>query len=449
MGLDFRLRDFAHPAAIILLKRRFEREQWLPREQLLQLQLVRARNMVAYAYRHVPYYKELLRRIDVNPSDLRTLEDFTRIPCLTKTELQSSFSSLIARNSRRYGARALATSGTTGGYVQFLIDKPSNVLEFSYYWRFWGWAGYRMGDTFAELSAQAFTPFRHHRNELYRLERVTRRVLINSLLLSRERASDYLRLFRRLGPRFLKGLPSNLHVLALLMGEHQQHGIRFNAVFSQGETLFPRQRKTIEQAFACKVFDSYGHMERTAAVSQCPFGSYHVHTDYGLLELEDAPELPSFEPGCSVKRIIGTSLHNLSMPLLRYRTDDHALVADHPLPCRCGRGFPTLVGVLGRESDVVVTPEGRAVTALYVALDRTPGVMGGQVVQRSLDSLLLRAVFADGGSRESRRLLEHNVRAFVGESIGIEVVPVGVEELAGPGKFRSIISNVAIAELVK
>jgi hypothetical protein len=58
MGIDFRIRDFAHPFSILKLKRTFDRNQWQSEEALLQYQSERLRQTVRHAYHNVPYYQK-------------------------------------------------------------------------------------------------------------------------------------------------------------------------------------------------------------------------------------------------------------------------------------------------------------------------------------------------------------------------------------------------------
>ncbi len=332
------------------------------------------------------------------------------------------------------------------------MDKPSNVLEFVYYWRSWGWAGYKIGDTFAELSAQHFTPYKNKGNSLCHFEHISRRLLVNSLLMSRDRVGDYIRVFKRFRPLFLKGLSSNLYILALLFGERDNHGIHFKAIFSQGENLLNYQREMIEKVFSCKIYDAYGHMERTIAISQCPAGSYHVHSDYGLAEfLETGERFPAVVSEDEyIAEAIGTGLYNFSMPLIRYKSGDYVKISRFPQKCPCGREFPTIISILGRESDVVITPDGRAITALYVALDRTPGITFGQIIQETRDRLLVKVSCELEDEKSLDKLLLSNLKDFIGETMVINIVHVSPDVIpnATPGKFKSIISNVASATIL-
>ena len=367
------------------------------------------------------------------------------MPFLDKNTLRNSFEELKADNCTRFNPRALTTSGTTGGAINFYTDKPANVLEFVYYWRLWGWAGYRLGDTFAELSAQSFTPYDKKRRDFYFFEAVTRRLMINSLLISQQNTSEYIRIFSKFKPKFLKGLPSNLYVLALIFQKYKNHGISFKGIFSQGENLLKHQKDLIEKVFQAKIFDCYGHMERTVAISQCALGSYHIHSDYGITEFIPllSDNIKENNGDQFVAEIIGTSLHNLSMPLIRYKTGDYALLSKKNTGCPCGRKLPTVISILGREADVIFTPDRRAITALYVALDRTPGLIFGQIIQESLDKLIVNAAYEDDDIETRDALLLKNIRDFVGNDMRIDICHIQADliQKISREKFKVIVSK--------
>jgi len=250
--------------------------------------------------------------------------------------------------------------------------------------------------------------------------------MVNSLLISFGNVDEYKRIFRRLKPKFLKGLPSNLYAFACIFEKKPGHGVHFMAVFSQGENLLRHQREKIERVFSTKVFDSYGHMERTVAISQCPLGNYHVHGDYGIAEFV-RPERACLEGATaegSLREVVGTSLYNFAMPLLRYRTGDYVCLDAIPKPCSCNRGFPVIRSIIGRDADVIVPPDGRAITALYVALDRTPHIRFGQIVQERRDQLLVKVAYnvEDTNLCDSRLL--KNIRDFVGDAMQITILHV-------------------------
>jgi phenylacetate-CoA ligase len=442
MGLDFKIREFSYPLQIWKLKKEFNRNQWLSEKELTVYQLTRLQTVLKQAFENVSYYRELLQKTGIDPGDITSLSAFRAIPCLSKDDLRKNFRQLSAHNFKKFHPRVITTSGTTGGQVKFYADKPSNILEFVFYWRFWGWGGYRLGNRFAELSAQFFTPFEKYKTVFSHLEPLTGRLMVNSLLISRENIDVYIQLFKKFRPLFIKGLPSNLYCLALLLHEKGNHDFTFKAVFSQGENLLQYQRNLIEQVFNCRVLDYYGHMERTMAISQCEHGSYHCHMDYGLIEFEknDRVHSESCLSDEYIAEVIGTSLHNYSMPLIRYRTGDYVTLKKDPKKCACGRGFPTVASILGRDCDIVYTSDGRAITALYVVFDRTPGLGFGQIVQRKAGHLLLRVVIELPDKKKVRETLLKNVISFTGQNMNIEIEDVDPQEVKHmkTGKFRVV-----------
>jgi phenylacetate-CoA ligase len=129
------------------------------------------------------------------------------------------------------------------------------------------------------------------------------------------------------------------------------------------------------------------------------------------------------------------------MPLVRYRTGDFVKIKKYPQKCPCQRGFPTVISILGRQSDIIFTPDGRALTALYVAFDRTPGLLFGQIVQEKIDRLIIRTC---PNSPEINKTLLNNLREFVGNDmeIAIETYPPKEIPRISTGKFKVVVSKI-------
>lgn len=448
MALEFKLKDFAHPVAILKLRSTFERTQWLTREEQELYQERLLRRITERAYRRVPYYRDLFDSIRLKPCDIRRLSDLDKIPLLTKATLRAEFKRLEATDSRAYRPRVLCTSGTTGQRTQFLVDRPSNVLEFVYYWRHWNWAGYRLGDPFAEFSTIFFSKDEAKRCLQTYHQKLTNRLLLNSGAMSDAKVRAYVTAIRRHRPLFLKGSPSALHYFSLSLARQGFDDISFKAVFSTGEVLVPRFRKLIEETFGCKVYDSYGHLERTVAISECPHGGLHLNPDYGVCELVRRDDLRAEFAGTDgvgsgyPARVVGTSLYNFSMPLLRYDVGDIVLV-DPERKCACGRQFPLVSAIAGRQSEVIMTPEGEAITAAFLVFEDVPDILAGQILQESLAELRVRIVPDARFSRATEARLICRLRTLVGPAMKITTERCeSVEELrAESGKLRPVVSK--------
>ena len=206
--------------------------------------------------------------------------------------------------------------------------------------------------------------------------------------------------------------------------------------------------------FTTPVYDSYGHLERTVAISQCPSGRYHIHADYGFVQLikpEGDCQVPiRLEAEQSVAEVVGTSLHNLSMPLIRYRTGDLVIVDSRQTRCPCGRAFPIIHSIVGRTTDVGITPDKRAITALYVALDRIPNVACAQIVQESLDTLAVNVVPISRNVTGLDDLIVKSIHAFTGTKMKVVVRHCQVDDLhvAKGRKLQTVVSQIDPALLL-
>ena len=156
MSVEFTLRKFGHPLAIARLR---ARSNVVNGSRQRNSSSIRNRGFERSSSRpmcQVPYYRRLFRRLKLAPDEIRTLADLRQLPLLTKRDLRAEFDQLCAANRSSYGSFVAQTSGTDGEPLHFLLDKPSNVLEFVHYWRHWSWMGYRLGMRFAELSSAFF-----------------------------------------------------------------------------------------------------------------------------------------------------------------------------------------------------------------------------------------------------------------------------------------------------
>lgn len=449
--IDFLIRDNLYPFAIWKLRRFFERSQWFTPDELRAYQERRLRQIVAQAYERVPYYRALFTRLGATPADIRTLDDLAKLPTLAKATVRAERQTLQATDCDRHHAQLVMTSGTSGDPLGVLLDKPARVLEFVYYWRHWSWAGYRLGTWFAELSSQKFLARDDVAEQTYRAEPITGRLLLNTVWLGRARVAGYVEAIRRHRPRFLKGVASTLYYFADSFRQAGIDDVRFDGVFSTGEVLAAGQRRVVEEVFRTKVYDSYGQIERTVAISECPAGNRHVNPEYGILELASPRPTGTFVGPDGIRRtilegrVVGTALHNFSMPLLRYEVGDLVEVEDPPRSCACGRGMPLVRRINGRQGDVIVTPDGRVNTTLFVVFEEVPGIAQGQVIQEDLHHLRVRIVPSARYTEETGPELLVYLRRFVGHEVRITLECVSSDEMRAEldGKFRAIVSRLS------
>lgn len=439
MAIDFRLSDFLRPVDLLRFRHHLERAQWWPEDSLQHHQSRHLRAVVAHAVANVPYYRAAFAHAGLSPDDVRTSADLRRLPTLTKHGVLQAGEALWSRQAARFDPRPVSSTGTTGPPLSVHVDGRTNALEFAFYWRHWGWFGYRLGHRFAQLAWSPFTGAR--RDVVSMAEPLTGRLLLNARALSADRASQWAVAMTTHRARFLKGHPSALLHFALFVRDRRLDLPRLEAVFTTGEVLEPSARQVIQDVLGARVADAYGSMERVVAACECPSGRMHVNADYGLWQEEPADADPL--SGTPRARVVGTGLYTYGMPLIRFELGD-LVEPGPPGPCACGRTLPTVGRIHGRSVDAVTTPDGRLITAAAIVFNGVPGVLRGQLVQEDLTHLRLR-ILADAtfGDVETGQLVDR-VATMMGRGLTATVERVSTpDEFGAPGeKHRAVLSAV-------
>ena len=216
----------------------------------------------------------------------------------------------------------------------------------------------------------------------------------------------------------------------------------YTAVTSS-ETLYDFQRAAIEQAFRCRVFDYFALAERVVFSGECDrHEGHHISMEYGLAEVVDDRGIP-VAPGTE-GRLVGTSFHNLAMPLLRYVTNDRTALPDRQ--CSCGRGHEFMEDVTTKAEDVLTLSDGRLISPSVLTHPFKPldCIEGSQIVQKAPDHVVIRIV---AGKDFRPSLVDHLVGEFkerLGDDVRIDVQLVDQLEQSINGKFKWVISKVPL-----
>ena len=435
MSVQFRLQDFFLPMSLFRYHQLLNRAQWWNTEKIEAWQIEQLKNLLNHAKRHVPYYRDLFLKSSFEPGSFRNLDDLKNLPILSKETVRKNPEAFLAENFQEYHPQKNRTSGSSGQPLQFWLDRQTNALEFAYYWRYWGWFGYKLGSAFAEFSTSYFMHHKNKQDHDYAYRRAPRRLLLNSLSLYPERTAIFIDLMKKYRVRFLKGLPSVLYYFCLQIKNQSLDVPPLTAVFSTGEVLYPHQRKLIQNTLQGRVVDSYGQMERVVAICECPEGRYHINTDYGLLELEPSVDNPN------QFRMIGTGLHNYSMPLIRYDLGDWASSTNINQRCPCGRGFPWVERIEGRSEDVVITPSGKIISTLYLVFYEQDGIDQGQIIQNRPDHLVIRLVNNKNLNEKRVEQLGELIKAHVGNDMTFSFDFCRSEDLFQMGSKNKVIQS--------
>jgi phenylacetate-CoA ligase len=173
-------------------------------------------------------------------------------------------------------------------------------------------------------------------------------------------------------------------------------------------------------------------------VLTCPEGRYHVDTEFCVVEIDAREETPEGMRG----EILATGFANRAMPLLRYRTGDIATLRDGETVCSCGRSRPVLEGIDGRLEDYVVTPDGRRIGRMDHVFKDALAVREAQILQPSIDRLVIRLVPRPDFDETARWALEREIRDRLGDRMVLEFELTDAIPRLPNGKFRAVVSEV-------
>ena len=103
--------------------REFEESQYWSADVLAARRLERLRRLLDHAYETCPFYRTRWEAAGIHPSDIRTLDDFSRLPTVEKKDIQAHRD---AMRSSRYAETELVlnqTGGSTGEPLRFYLDR--------------------------------------------------------------------------------------------------------------------------------------------------------------------------------------------------------------------------------------------------------------------------------------------------------------------------------------
>ncbi|WP_427173842.1 phenylacetate--CoA ligase family protein [Arthrobacter sp. 92] len=430
-----------------------------------RLQQARLAELVEFARRASPYYRRLYREVPDTITDPRQLppaakrelmehfDEWVTDPHITLAKLKSELLSDPSKLGLLYRGKYLVatTSGTTGEPAVLVHDRTSWMVvsvvvrirerrtliragEIVAILRR-GLRGAALVAGGGHFAGVVMTEYARRRSPL-----IARRLRVFSVLRPLPELVAELNGFK---PTVLYGYPSAMLQLA---GEQKTGHLRIRPVLaiSSGESLSDHGRAEIEAVLGCRVTERYLSSEVPALTSRCREGSFHVNSDWFLVEPVDQNHQP-VPAGVTSHTVLVTNLANRVQPFIRYDLGDRIEMAVDP--CPCGSPFP-VVRVEGRAGEALAfqTADGREATVLPLALvtvvEETAGVRRFQAIRTGPSSLTVRLeTWPDADPDAVRASVRERLAGFLATQ-GCDAVDVQfAEELPRPdrsGKFRQV-----------
>jgi phenylacetate-CoA ligase len=415
-----------------------------PIERVQELQNRRVRDMVAFAWREVPFYREAMTSARLRPEDFRTADDLALLPLVGKAELQAN-AAQFSPAGRWLSGLSLQSSGTSGRSRH--IDYDAAAL----FWSLVAGQRQRVGITkivgkrtgyreavIARLDGLPFQIRRFYETHAWLPSRwELRRLMISPA----ETFAEVLAKLEEFQPDVVGGYGAHLGAFYRWVSRQNARTHLPKAIIYGGDRMADADRSLIEEQLGIAVFSFYQAAEALRIAFQCEQRQgLHVSVDQIAVRAIDTRG-QNVGPGGSGEIVI-SNLVNRATVLLNYRLGDTVTLGHGS--CPCGRSLPTLARVEGRADDLLLLPDGSSLHALGVlnGLQAVPGVVQVQLVQEELRRFRLLVVWQEGkewtGAEAS---LRSSFASRFGKDARLDIERVPSIPPDAGGKVRAAISR--------
>lgn len=332
----------------------------LPREELADLQLRKLQAMMTELWGKNRFYTEKWQAAGLEPGDICSLSDLSRLPLTKKHELvedqaaHGPFGNNLTYPIAQY-TRYHQTSGTTGAPLKV----PDTAAGWEWWGRCWGHVLAGAGITAEDRLFMAFSfgPF----VGFWAAVEGARQV--GSLLIpgGGRDSLQRLELMRETGATVLACTPTYALRLAEVAREEgfDLSTIPIRATVHAGEpgANIPATKQRIERVWGAKCFDHAGATEVGAHSFECeiqPGATHLIESEYIAEVLDPDTGLPVSEGDRG--ELVITNLGRWGFPIIRYKTGD-VVRANHQT-CACGRTSMRFEGGILCRADDMVTVRG-------------------------------------------------------------------------------------------
>lgn len=420
--------------------RLLEQSQRWSEDRLAEFQISKLRTMLRHCAAHVPYYRRLFRDVGFDPETVRDIADLGALPLLDKETVRAKMKEFLAENIAPRQMLYFTTGGSTGTPLAVYNLRHAGGREWAFMLAQWRRVGFHYTDRRAILRGWPVKN-KHH----WRYEASERGYAFSNFHMTPENVAEYARVMREKRIPYLHSYPSAIIDFARHLKNLRLAPPRFRAILASSENLYAGQREFIESLFGARLFSWYGHTEDLILAGECEASNnYHIFPEYGVAEVikEDGSDA---EREGEMGELVGTTLDNFAMPLIRYRTDDWAVIG--PRSCACGRNYRLLKETRGRwHQEMLIGKLDNLIsmTALNVhdeAFDRVQQLQFYQCEKGKVELRIKRR--PDYTERDSRRILAA-LEEKIGDTMEISLSFTEEIPLSPRGKFRFIVQELEI-----
>lgn len=330
-------------------------------------------SIVRYAYKYIPFYQKLYK--DINIDEIRTMEEFEKLPFITADDLIIHFDELKSTAGNLY--RITSSSGTLGNPKVIYRTKEDTQQSVEVLEKLLSFAGVTSEDTV--FIGQPFDMAHFGYLVLGGTERIGALAIPAGIAMTNEK---YLSLIYLYKPTVICSSISRILTIIKLLREAKIESLPWvKTIILAGEPVTVSGIEKIKEYFHVLPYNFYGSEETDGLAGDCRMhAGLHFFNDLFYMELLKLGGVEPKKEGNRIGEIVLTSLYQQGVPLIRYRLGD--IVEVEREKCICGCDKP-LIHVYGRAEDAFSLFDGITIRAyqIEVVLNKFfSGILNYQIV---------------------------------------------------------------------
>lgn len=398
--------------------RLIEKVQFFSRKELNKYQDYHFRRLIIHTYNNVPYYKRWFREKKICLNDVKKVNDIKKLPLITKEIITKNYSDFLSLNSRIFKPSLCMTSGSSGIPFKFLIDKFTLLRYLASGWRIERNHKVTFHDKRVKLRGTLVHEHGKKIQDVWKYGFFNKTLEFNTFHMNEKICRIIITKILKFQPKMLHVYPMALYQLSLYLNKLGIEISKLKVIISSSESFSKDHRNLIKQVFNCPFIDVYGQSEKVLHAYECkPENGYHIVEENNILELLDknSEQVQEGEFG----RIIGTNLYNYSMPLIRYSTEDLAVMGGND--CTCGRHTKKLKSIQGRVLDQIITEDKSLISGIsfyhywkHRISEKIPNISYVQIIQPEINKITIKILPNKKYSDNDEKVIINEMYKLVG-----------------------------------
>jgi phenylacetate-CoA ligase len=326
---------------------------WTP-EEIRNWQNERLRNLIDHVFNHTVYYRELFQKSGIHPSDIKDITDLKKLPVLKKEDIIHNSEKIRADNLADIKHKKVATGGSIGDPLRFLLDNRSFIYTTAMRYYYLGKLGYRLGDKLLVLGGSSVNPHQKFSYKYKIYHYLNRKIFLSGINMSDKVADRYLEILAKKKITHIYGYPSAIYLLASRAEKRNLKFPRLRGCVTTSEMLTQKYREKIKSAFECEVMDVYGAGDGSVSAFESEPGIYNVGYNC-IIDIER-----NFSKD-NTGSVLLTDLFNYASPFIRYQVGDQISLLDSEKAKKYYNG-QIITKIWGRISDILKLENGNILT---------------------------------------------------------------------------------------